>query len=318
MDNVSEKVVVHSLRKWRWMFYGTLLLCFILAAGYYLFALARPLGSGPAGPHVPHEPFLHVWSEQKILLLGWGDSITAGFGMEKGYGYVDWILDNPPNEFEDMKGICLRNVLPNIAVLNKSVSGSTSLEHRQWIDTKIETQPEDVFGLIVITTGGNDLIHHYGQLPSKEGAMYGATLEQARPWINNFRSRLDEMIVEITAKFPGGCLIFLADIYDPTDNVGDAASAMLPAWRDGVKILAEYNTILRQSATHHDHVFSVPLHKTFLGHGTHCTQFWRKYYCWNDPAYWFGENLEDPNIRGFDAIRRIFLIEIAKECERFP
>ena len=205
MDNDSEPTIVKPPQKWRWMFLGTVLLCLILAAaGYYWFVLARPLGSGPAGPNVLGEPFQHIWSEQKILLLGWGDSITAGFGMPKGYGYVEWMLDNPPDEFDDMKGICLRKVLPNITVLNKSVSGSTSLEHRQWIDTKIETQPEDFFGLVVMTTGGNDLIHSYGQQPPKEGAMYGATLEQARPWIDNFRDRLDEMIVEITAKFPGG------------------------------------------------------------------------------------------------------------------
>ena len=101
-------------------------------------------------------------------------------------------------------------------------------------------------------------------------------------------------------------------------RISDAASAMLPAWHDGVKILAEYNAILRRAATHYDNVFAVPLHTTFLGHGTHCTQFWRKNYRWGDPTYWFGENLEDPNIRGFDAIRRIFLIEIAKEQDRFP
>jgi len=59
------------------------------------------------------------------------------------------------------------------------------------------------------------------------------------------------------------------------------------------------------------------VHAAFLGHGTHCKQFWRKYYCWEDPSYWFGESLEAPNIRGFDAVRRIFLIEIAKEWKRF-
>jgi len=308
MENITK-----PSQKWRRMIIWVAVLCLIVATpGYYWFYLARPVGAGPAGPNVPRESFQHVWSERKILLLGWGDSITAGFGVPIGYGYVEWMLDNPPDEFDEMKGICLRNVLPNIAVLNQSVSGSTSLQHREWIDTKMDTQPEDVFGLIVMTTGGNDLIHSYGQRPPKEDAMYGATWEQARPWIDNFRSRLDEMIVEISQKFPGGCVIFLADIYDPTDDVGDAASAMLPPWKDGVKILAEYNAILRQAAIRHEHVFSVPLHATFLGHGTHCTQFWRKNYCREDPSYWFGENLEDPNIRGFDAIRRIFLIAIAE------
>ena len=318
----SRNFVGSGAQKWRRTIVWTIVCCLVLATpGYYWFYLARPVGSGPAGPSVPREPFQQVWSERNVLLLGWGDSITAGFGVETGYGYVEWMLDNPPDEFDNMKGICLRNVLPNTTVLNLSISGSTSLEHRQWIDTKLTehlgSQPDDVFGLIVMTTGGNDLIHSYGQRPPKEGAMYGATLEQAQPWIENFRLRLDEMIVELTNKFPGGCVIFLADIYDPTDDVGDAASAMLPHWRDGVKILTEYNAILRQAAARFDNVFAVPLHATFLGHGTHCTQVWRKHYRWEDPTYWFGTNLEDPNIRGFDAIRRIFLIEIAKECGWF-
>jgi hypothetical protein len=35
-----------------------------------------------------------------------------------------------------------------------------------------------------MTTGGNDLIHWYGATPPREGAMYGASLAQAQPWIN--------------------------------------------------------------------------------------------------------------------------------------
>lgn len=291
------------------------LLC-CCAIGFYWFYLARPEGSGPAGPQVPPEAFQAVWSERKILLLGLGDSITAGFGMEPGYGYVERMLDNPKDEFPNMQGICLRKVLPNIEVKNISVSGSNSIEHRNWLDTKLEQYPEDLFGLVVFSTGGNDLIHFYGQRPPKEGAMYGATLEQAQPWIKNFETRLDEMLEDIQTKFPGGCVIFLADIYDPSDGVGDPASAMLPPWKDCLKILEQYNGILRKAADKHEHVFHIPLHATFLGHGTHATQFWRKNYRWDDPTYWFGQNLEDPNIRGFDAIRRIFLIEISKAAQQ--
>jgi len=34
-------------------------------------------------------------------------------------------------------------------------------------------------------------------------------------------------------------------------------------------------------------------------------------YDWHDPHYWYFENIEDPNDRGYDALRRIFLREIA-------
>ena len=312
-SELSRDAKVRGIRRFRWRANIVVILLLILCgAGYYWFFLARPTGSGPAGPNVPQEPFQTVWSERQILLLGMGDSITAGFGMPKGYGYVDWMLDNPPDEFPEMQGICLRKVLPNIDVKNISVSGSTSLQHADWIDSKLETQPNELFGLIVFTTGGNDLIHNYGRSKPKEGAMYGATLEEAKGWIENYKNRLDAMLEKTNEKFPGGCVIFLCDIYDPTDGVGDAVSAFLPDWPDGLKILAEYNRIIREAAEKYDYVFHVPLHETYLGHGTHSTQFWRKHYRWNDPTYWFGTNLEDPNIRGFDAIRRIFLIEIAK------
>ena len=74
--------------------------------------------------------------------------------------------------------------------------------HLETIRDRLEKQAADTFGLVVMTTGGNDLIHGYGRSPPREGAMYGATLEQARPWIENFEKRLDEMIELLEAVFP--------------------------------------------------------------------------------------------------------------------
>ena len=56
------------------------------------------------------------------------------------------------------------------------------------------------------------------------------------------------------------------------------------------------------------------MHEEFLGHGIHCTQPWQAHYRCGDPHYWYTWNLEDPNIRGYDAVRR-FLIEIAKHAD---
>ncbi len=304
---------------WRRFFRLLLIPIFLLALVPVVlyFTLARPFGSGPAGPEVPAEPFARgVWTERDVLLLGLGDSVTAGFGVQAPYGYVARLADNPPDEFPDMQGKCLRIVLPNLKTLNIAVSGSTSLDHERYIEERLPEQPENVFGIVVMTSGGNDLIHNYGRTKPKEWAMYGATLEEARPWVENFRNRLDTMMHGIKEKFPGGCQIFLADIYDPTDGVGDAVSAFLPDWPDGLKILAEYNRIIVECAERLDFVQHVPMHAVFLGHGTHCTQIWRKNYQKNDPTYWYGINLEDPNIRGYDAIRRVFLIEICRYAEK--
>jgi hypothetical protein len=146
--------------------------------------------------------------------------------------------------------------------------------------------------------------------------MYGASLEQAKPWIENFDRRLNSMINEITARFPGGCWIFLANIYDPTDDAGDIKHTRLPDWPDGLKILRDYNEIIRKCANTHTSVHLINMHDAFLGHGIHCSQFWTKHYDWKDPHYWYFVNLEDPNERGYDAIRRLFLIEMAKSASQ--
>jgi lysophospholipase L1-like esterase len=289
------------------------ILC-LAAVSYLHYFLLRPEGDGPAGPSVRAEPFAEPWTDRKVLLLGIGDSITAGFGVARQHAYFRRLAENPEDEFPEMRGLTLSAVLPNLRTKNIAESGSTSLRHVRILEA-MERQPADVFGLVVMTTGGNDLIHNYGRTPPQEGAMYGATLEQASPWIANFRARLDHMIDLIEERFPGGCLIFLADIYDPSDGVGDAASARLPDWSDGVKILAEYNAILSECGAHRPSVRVVPLHDTFLGHGTHCAQFWRTHYCADDPTYWYGVNLEDPNVRGYDAVRRVFLQTIAESAD---
>lgn len=56
----------------------------------------------------------------------------------------------------------------------------------------------------------------------------------------------------------------------------------------------------------------VDIHSAFLGYGIHCIQPWRAHYRWGDPHYWYFENLEDPNERAYDAIRRLPLRRMAE------
>jgi lysophospholipase L1-like esterase len=292
------------------------------AAAYIEFHFHLPEGSGPAGPAVDLEPFEKTWTERKVLLLGVGDSVTAGFGAKPGHSYFDRLAHNPNDEFEDMRGRSLSRVLPNLQKRNIAVSGTSSLQHLRSILEKLERQPADVFGLVVMTSGGNDLIHWYGRSPPREGAMYGATLEQAGPWVDNYQTHLVEMFKLIKEdRFPGGCLIFIGDIYDPSDRVGDPESVMMPAWPDVLAVHTAYNAALRRAAERCDWVRVVPIHDEFLGHGIHCRQFWRAHYRAQDPYYWYSSNIEDPNDRGYDAIRRVFLNAIvleSTEIQRTP
>jgi lysophospholipase L1-like esterase len=287
------------------------------AAGLYLhFSFSLPLGSGPAGPTLERAAYAQTWTARPVLLVGLGDSVTAGFGARRGYAYFDRLASTPPDEFPEMKGLCLSAVMPNLRATNLSVSGSISLE---LIDGQLPLLPRadaQTFGWVAITTGGNDLIHNYGKTPPREQAMYGADWTQAQPWIEKFRKRLEQIVDGLSARFPGGCNIFLANIYDPTDGLGDIERAGLPPWPDGPKILAAYNEAIRRCADNHPNVYLVNLHDVFLGHGIHCAQFWSKHYDSKDPHYWYYANLEDPNERGYDVIRRLFLLEMANAARQ--
>ncbi|PQO35699.1 hypothetical protein C5Y96_08575 [Blastopirellula marina] len=281
------------------------------AVFYVQYFMLRPIGSGPAGPEVADEPFSEIWSDRKVMLVGIGDSITAGLGADSpDHTFFQRLVENPSDEFPDMQGKSLSIILPGLIAENLAISGSTSKDHLRVIEDRLLPHEPDVFGLVVITSGGNDLIHSYGRRPPKECAMYGATLAEAEPWIASFRIRLSDMLDKITASFPGGCEIYLADIYDPTDGVGDAPSVYLPHWPDALAIHERYNEVILDCIDARPNVYHVPLHETFMGHGSHATQFWRSTYVTDDPNYWFYENIEDPNDRGYDAIRRVFLNKI--------
>lgn len=109
-------------------------------------------------------------------------------------------------------------------------------------------------------------------------------------------------------------MIFLANIYDPTDGVGDIehSGLPLPAWRDGKAILGACNEAIERVARKHKAtVRLVDIRGAFLGHGIHASERSNPYYHKDDPSYWYFDNLEDPNDIGYDAIRRLFLKEMA-------
>ncbi len=293
--------------------------CLLIGGGcfYRYFWLYHPVGKGPAGPSVLRESFQGIWTDRKVLLVGLGDSITAGYGATPiAKSYFNRLVTNPSDEFPSMQQICLSKVLTNLNVSNLAISGSTSIENLEILVPKLAVQDAETFGVVVLTTGGNDIIHNYGRTPPREGAMYGATFKQAQPWIKNYQDRLNKTFDRIESKFPGGCCLFIANIYDPTDGIGDIVNAGLPSWPDGLQILQAYNNVIAECAMQRDTVHLVNIHDAFLGHGIHSLQFWRRHYDGDDPHYWYWDNLEDPNNRGYDAIRRLFLIEMAEVLPR--
>jgi len=291
-----------------------LLFLILLAGAWYvryrleIAARALPMGEGPAGPAVPTEPFAAVWTDRPVVLLGIGDSITRGFGAGPGRSYFELLHTNRNDVYPGMSAKDLQSVMPGLEVLNLAQDYTTTQEH---IDQQVPRIPwfgPDVFGVVVITAGGNDLIHDYGRSAPEDGAMYGCTLEQAGPWVQHLQDRIRTIITVVNERFAGGCEIFLANIYDPTDGVGDPQIVGLPRWPDAVEVLAATNQKIAALCEEFANVHLVDIHGDFLGHGFHCRDWWRGTYRREDPGHWYHANIEDPNERGYDAIRRRFLV----------
>jgi hypothetical protein len=211
-----------------------------------------------------------------------------------------------------MAGRDLSTVFPNLETRNLAVDYTTSQEHIDNQLVKLARFEPNVRGIIVITSGGNDLIHDYGRTPPKDGAMYGCTYKQAVPWCENLKRRLDTLLLGVMEKFPGGCEIFLANIFDPTDGVSDPQTVGMARWPHGSKVLALANQKIAELCEQYPNVHLVDIHSEFLGHGIHCDEPWRKHYRRQDPHFWYAPILEDPNPRGHDAIRRLFLLEMIR------
>ncbi len=292
-------------------------LCIFCIAWWY----DLPMGEGSTGIAVPLEPFQKAWHSGKVLMVGMGDSITTGFGAGgSNYGYFERLMKNAPQDAEDIKGRSLSRVFPDLTVMNLASNASSSGEHLRVQLTYLNKQEPDVLGIVALTTGGIDLIHNYGKEPPKDEACYGATLQDGILYGKKFRERLNKLLDSIKERFPGGCKIFLANIYDPTDGVGDIENVhpllrliqKLPPWPDGVKILQIFNQHIKEAAEARDFVYLVDIHSVMLGHGIHCKDSKNPHYCAKDPTYWYYFNLEDPNQRGYDAIRRVFLLKMIK------
>jgi len=127
----------------------------VAAACYLRFWQGRPIGTGPAGPQALRAAFSRPWTERQVLVAGLGDSITAGFGARHGYSYFDRLVANPPDEFEDMRGISLRAAFPNLKFTNLAVPGTTSGEHIAFQLPRLPTVGSNALACVVLTTGGN-------------------------------------------------------------------------------------------------------------------------------------------------------------------
>ncbi len=277
------------------------------------FRHARPAGSGSAGSFVEQHAFASPWTARPVVLLGLGDNATQGRGAPPAQGYFQRLINNPADEFSEMQGICLSKVFPRLQQVNLAVADATSIDCVEQQLPQLKTYPSDTFGIVVITVGINDILHDDGPSPPRDGAMYGATLDEISQLVGGYNHRLKTIYQRVHETFPGGFQIYIANIPDPADGDNAIELAGLPAWSEWQYVITSYNRMISLFAVHHPHVTLVDIQSSFLGHGTRCTHFWHGNYQKQDPHYWYASDVATPNERGHDAIRRQFLIELSRE-----
>jgi hypothetical protein len=128
-----------------------------LAAGYLHLSASRPVSSGPAGPIVDVAGFERAWTTRPVVFVGFGDSVTAGFGARRGYSYFDRLHKNPSDEFPEIRGAALSAVFPNLTVTNLAISGSRSHEVVGGQVPLLPISGREALGWVVITTGATTL-----------------------------------------------------------------------------------------------------------------------------------------------------------------
>ncbi len=274
--------------------------------------ITKPMGRGPVNLEVPRAPFQQVLSAEKIWLIGLGDSVITGFGSQ-GRGLFPLLLGQVA---DDPLQLNLKQVYSQIEYLNLAENSTTTAMHEGNVRAhKPQLLALHAPAIIILSTGGIDLVHNYGQTPPHDGALYGSPAENLPRDRRLFVERLDRLMRELQSCFPKGVEVYIQTIYDPTDGIGDIENVSpalrlirpLPAWPAGVAYLNAWNEEIRALATRFPFVHVVEVHDLFLGHGIHYQDRTHPHYDAKDPSYWYYWNLEDPNMRGYDAIRRAYL-----------
>ena len=250
--------------------------------------------------------YAHTLPDSPGTVIFLGDSITAGSGVRNDdEDYASLLVQNT-SAWPDWDGIDLMSRYPGIEVVDVSKSGSwTGTVLGDQLD-RFEAQvalPFEGEVLVIITVGGNDL-----QSVLLDPAGVEERIEKTvHNWAKIAMYFLDDL------RFPDGATILMANVYEPTDGVGQVGScfyglnlsSLLPSLHDA-------NTQLRGLAEAGG-FSALDMRGTFLGHGFHYSDPANPYYDADDPSLWLANDCIHPNARGHHEIRAMFWRAIAGE-----
>ncbi|MGE0492577.1 MAG: SGNH/GDSL hydrolase family protein [Vulcanimicrobiota bacterium] len=214
---------------------------------------------------------------------GLGDSILSDDFPGPGLGAASLLLTNDDMRFPDFRGRDLRTRRKG---LTSNVVARTGWRVKDLLSRLEGLPPVRVLSLVVVTVGGNDLLHWVmEQTPAEQG------LSQLETDLLALKARLDRLYPRRVTRW--------GNIYDPTDGTGRFQSGReVPT---APALLEQANALLKR-------LFDrdvVDLHGHFLGHGIRHADEDYQHHDARDASGWFKMDIE-PNPRGASEIRRCF------------
>lgn len=249
------------------------------------------------------------------MLVNLGDSLAAGYYAGKGRSYKALLVKNNDLLYPAYKGKDLNSWFPGIKVVDRSKSGAVTKD--------VISQAKGVSGnpkgltLVLISAGGNDF---------NDNILTMINPVQASAMAKQGAANLGQVVARFSNKllFPGGAVILLLKVHDPTDGTGTVPAKKglqgfcsviqklgIFVGPTAIKNLALFNQQLAGSVGKASNVTVVDNQAAFLGHGFHHDDPKNKYYQAKDPTLWFHNDCTHGNDRGHHELRRLFWSKIS-------
>ncbi len=249
---------------------------------------------------------------ERVLLVG--DNTASNPSWSTGYAAL--LQDNDDLVFPGWAGHDLGSWLPDAEVLRLD-RGGDSYAALGVATVPIEVPPGDLRPtLVTVGLGLNDMVSVALQL------LTDTSLQDHPEWaIEDFQDAVHGVLsaTEDTWVFPRSPLVAVANLYDPSDGVGDLAELVTQLFpfegADAITpelaltIIDGFNAAIAAEAEEHGAVL-VDLHTPFLGHGLHWDDEDNPHHDPADATPWL-QGVIDPQLRGAHEIRRAFFNTLA-------